>query len=149
MKHNSSSNEAPVDNRILLIMVNKFIGVFAFAAVLVGLVAIYYWGYHPENYDTLILLSAGIICILFGVYEFVSFRIELISPAACKPWDRAIALMILIDLAIGVIVAIYYHTGQNNTMFYPLIVGFVGIFILYFLIEKRMAIKAGKPVEKY
>lgn len=147
MKGNSS--EPQTKNEILLILANKFIGVFAFAAVLVGLVAIYYYGYHSENYDTLILISAGIICILFGVYQFVSFRIELISPEACKPWDRAIAVTLLIDLAIGAIVAIYYHAGQNNDMFVPLIIGFVGVFILYGLISKRMEVKAGKPVDKY
>ena len=137
------------DKDILLLMANKFISIFVFGAVLVGLSAIYFYGKTGASSNTTILLAVAVICILFGLYQFISFRIELVSPDNCKALDKVIALMILVDLAIGVIVAIYYHSGQNNVMFAPLIIGFVCVFILYYLIEKRMGIKAGKPVEKY
>ncbi len=62
---------------------------------------------------------------------------------------KAILATGIITFIFGLITAYFYHKGENNIMFVPLVVGFVSVFIFYYFIEKRAQIRAGKKVDDY
>ena len=66
-----------------------------------------------------------------------------------KTCNIAITVLGVITLAVGVVVGYLFHKGENETMFIPLAIGFVLVFITYFFIEKKGEIAAGKKVDKY
>lgn len=66
-----------------------------------------------------------------------------------KTCNIAITVLGVITLAVGVVVGYLFHKGENETMFIPLAIGFVLVFITYFFIEKKGEITAGKKVDKY
>lgn len=66
-----------------------------------------------------------------------------------KTCNIAITVLGVITLAVGVVVGYLFHKGENETMFIPLAIGFVLVFIAYFFIEKKGEIAAGKKVDKY
>lgn len=66
-----------------------------------------------------------------------------------KTCNIAITVLGVITLAVGVVVGYLFHKGENETMFIPLAIGFVLVFITYFFIEKKGEIATGKKVDKY
>lgn len=67
-----------------------------------------------------------------------------------KTCNMMIGIMGTITLAVGVVVGYLFHKGENDTMFIPLAIGFVLVFITYFFVEKRALLMAGNNrVEKF
>lgn len=63
----------------------------------------------------------------------------------CTTYIRA---GLVITLILGVFTGYFFHEGENNIMFIPLIIGFVAIWATYYFIEKRGDLKYGKKVEE-
>ena len=63
--------------------------------------------------------------------------------------NKALCVLGVLTLAVGVVVGYLFHEGKNETMFIPLAIGFVLVFIAYFFIEKKGDLIAGKKVDKY
>lgn len=66
-----------------------------------------------------------------------------------KTCNIAIGVLGILSLAVGVVVGYLFHKGENETMFIPLAIGFVLVWIAYFFVEKKGEILAGKKVDKY
>ena len=66
-----------------------------------------------------------------------------------KTCNIIIGVLGVITLGVGVVVGYLFHKGENETMFIPLAIGFVLVWIAYIFVEMKGNIKAGKKVDKY
>lgn len=63
--------------------------------------------------------------------------------------DKIIPILGIVTIIVGVFTGYYYHGGENNLMFAPLLVGFILVFVMYYFIDKRAELKAGKKVDEF
>jgi len=66
-----------------------------------------------------------------------------------EEYMKAIWVMLAVTVVDGMFTGYFYHSGKNDLMFYPLIVGFILVFILYWLINKRNDVIAGGEIGKF
>ena len=45
--------------------------------------------------------------------------------------DKIIPILGIVTIIVGVFTGYYFHGGENNLMFAPLLVGFVLVFVMY------------------
>lgn len=59
----------------------------------------------------------------------------------------AIILMSLVTLVFGILTGHYYYQKESTIMFYPLLIGFVCIFVDFYFINKRADLITGKTTD--
>lgn len=64
----------------------------------------------------------------------------------CSKAIKALGVAVVI---VGIFTGYFFHKGDNNMMFIPLLIGFVLIFVMYYFIDKRAELVAGKKVDGY
>lgn len=69
--------------------------------------------------------------------------------ATVESCTKAVNIMLIVSVLVGIVTGYYYYIGDRSTLFIPLIIGFICVWILYYFIEKRGDLKAGKKVDKY
>ncbi len=69
--------------------------------------------------------------------------------ATVESCTTAINVMIVVSIIVGLITGYYYYSGDKQIIFIPMVIGFICVWILYYFIEKRGELKAGKKVDKY
>ena len=63
--------------------------------------------------------------------------------------DKIIPILGIVTIIVGVFTGYYFHGGENNLMFAPLLGGFVVVVVLYYFIDMRAERKAGKFVDEF
>lgn len=63
--------------------------------------------------------------------------------------NKVIPVLLVAIIAVGVVTGYFYHEAEANKMFAPLAVAFVLVFAMYWCIQKRSELVAGKKVDKY
>ena len=76
-------------------------------------------------------------------------RMGVIRMVTIEQCDKIIPILGIVTIIVGVFTGYYFHGGENNLMFAPLLVGFVLVFVMYYFIDKRAELKAGKKVDEF
>ncbi len=118
--------------------------------VIIGVFTGYY--FHSGDNQTMFVPLLVAFITTFICYMFIDLRGELVA----RNKDKALylcstycLLLLAAAAAIGVMTGYYFHSGDNVTMFLPLLIAFICVVHAYLFIEIKGQLEADKLVDPY
>ena len=120
------------------------------ATIAIGVVTGYY--FHSGDNETMFIPLAVAFITVFIAYMFTDIRSELVANNKEKAMYLCrvyFFLLLAAAVIIGVLTGYFFHSGDNVTMFLPLLVAFICVCCGYLFIEIRGELEADKLVDAY
>lgn len=118
--------------------------------IAIGVVTGYYF-HSGENESMFVPLFIAFITT-FIAYMFIDLRSELVANNKEKAMYLCrvyFLVLVFAAVAIGVVTGYFFHSGENVTMFIPLLIAFICVANGYLFIEIRGELEADKMVDLY